>query len=196
MNFSALSQQLILNNQAINGIVNFAADMALIFEHLLVWFKLGGAVLFLWGVWGLITFKKPNSQVTGLSIALKCILGSVLYQFSFWMEQSTQSLWADASPATPMSYVALSQAQLDVNPLSAMLLAVLALLTLAGWVAGGMAIYGFATMESAQDKHGAFWKNAWMFLGGVILVNMMLFASDVAGSFLNMSGTIISASDF
>lgn len=195
MSLSAITQKLVITNNHINGIVNFAADMAIVFDEMLIWFKYGGMGVFLWGVWGLISLKKPNSQVTGLSIALKCFFGAVLYQLSFWMGETTQSLWADAAPATPMSYVAMSQAALDVNPVSAMLLAVLALLTFAGWAFAGIAIYGFATMGSTQDKHSAFWKNAWMFLGGMVLVNMMLLASDVAGSFMNLSGPVISASD-
>ena len=196
MNFSSYAQDLIINNQTINAIVNFAADLALLYENILTMFSLIGAVLFIWGIWGLVGFKKPNSRVTGTSIALKCLFGSVLYQLSFWMEQSTQSIWADAAPSTPMSYVALSQSSLEANPVTAMTFAVISILTLVGWIFGGVAVYGFATMGSSNDRHSSFWKYSWMFLGAMILVNFMLFASDVMGSFTNTSGPVISVSDF
>lgn len=196
MNFGDFAQNLVINNQTINGIVNLAADLALIFEDVLLLFKLLGALLFMWGLWGLIGFKKPNSRITGKAIALKCLFGSILYQLSYWMEQSTQSLWADASPATPMSYVALSQSSLESNPFTAMVFAIISIMTLIGWIFGGVAAYGYATMADSNDRHAAFWKNSWMFLGAMILVNMMLFASDVVGSFTNVSGPVISVSDF
>lgn len=196
MNFGNFAQELIINNQTINGIVNFAADLALIYEDILLLFSLGGAFLFLWGLWGIVSFKKPNSRVTGKSIALKCLFGSILYQLSFWMEQSTQSIWADAAPATPMSYVAISQSSLDSDPIKAMIFAIISIMTLIGWIFGGVAAYGFATMGESNDRHASFWKNAWMFLGAMILVNMMLFASDVVGSFMNVSGPTISVTDF
>ena len=201
MDFGTVLRNLSTGDGAIAAIINMAADLTLVLDSLFIIFKIIGALVFIWGVWHLCTFKKPNANtmggaVTAGGISLKLIFGSVIYQFTFWMEQLTQSVWSNASPAMPLGYVEMAKANTDVNPIGAALLAVLAILTIIGWITSFAALYGFSSLGDVQDKHAAIWKNIWKLAGGLILINSMLFASDVAASFLNLSGPVFTTDSF
>ena len=196
MNVSDLISKFSSQGGVLGGIVNFAEDMTLVFNEFIYWSYLAGIALFVWGVYGLIVFKKPNNQTTGLAVNCRIFFGIIITQMMFWFGQLNDSVWEGSQPAVALGYVEMARSNQEASPVAAGLLAVLALLTMIGVVCGFIALYGFATIGSKQDKHEALWKNTWMMVGGFILFNIMLVASDFAGSFLNISGPVITASSF
>ena len=94
-----------------------------------------------------------------------------------------------------MSYVEQANAAFEQSPFVAALLAIAVFITITGWIFFSMALYGFACMGEQQDGHGAFWKNTWMALGGVMMANAALFVTDFSESF-GYTGALYSGSGF
>ncbi len=180
------------------AVVSLASDFGEMFDDILILFNVVAVVIFLWGIWQLISAKKSNNSMGAPSVngaLLKVVFGAMLYTSALWLDEATLSLWANASPAQPMSYVEQAKQSYSSNPFKAALLGIGVFITIIGWVFFNLALYGYATMGEQQDMHGAFWKNTWMAIGGVLLANLALFMTDVSQSF-GYTGQLYSGSGF
>jgi hypothetical protein len=188
-----------LSDQGVsNAIVSLATDFGAMFEDILAVFTVMAVVVFLWGLWQIISANKQNSGMGAPTVSgamLKIIFGAILYTSTTWLEEATLSIWANASPMQPMTYVDRARQALETDPFTASLLAIAVFITMAGWIFWSMALYGFACMGEQQDRHGAFWKNSWMAIGGVIMANIAMFMTDVSQSF-GYTGALYSGSGF
>ena len=198
MSFGAQAKSFLSDQGVSNAIVSLATDFGAMFDDILSLFSVMAVVVFLWGLWQIIGAKKQNTGMGAPTVSgamLKIIFGAILYTSTTWLDGATLSIWANASPMQPMTYVDRAAKSLETDPFTAALLAIAAFITIAGWVFFSMALYGFACMGEQQDSHGAFWKNTWMALGGVIMANLALFVTDVSESF-GYTGALYSGSGF
>ena len=180
------------------AIVSLATDFGAMFDDILALFSVAAVVVFLWGIWQLISANKQSSGMGSPSVGgamMKIIFGAILYTSSGWMDAATLSIWANASPMQPMTYVERAKQSFETDIWKSIMLSVAVFITITGWVFFSMALYGFACMSEQQDTHAAFWKNTWRAIGGVIMVNFALFATDISES-IGYTGVLYSGSGF
>jgi len=158
-------------------IVNFAADMAKIFTVIQFMSGAIGFLIFVWALFDLKALGKANNpNVTGGGTAMKIIFSSLMGTFHNYMKMASISILQVDDPTSPMSYVEKAQSIQAVSPFTAMLYAVLSLVTLLGWYYGLKSIYLFATVNGKQDKEAHVLQAAYMLLGSTLLVNISVVA--------------------
>lgn len=156
-------------------IVNFAADMALLFNVLHFLTGVIGFFLFVWALFDLKALGKANNpSVTAGGTMMKIIFSAAMGTFASFMKMASISLLQSSDPTSPMSYVDEALAIQQVSPFTAMLLAVMSLITLLGWFYGAKSVYLFSTVNGKQDKEAHVTQAAYMLIGSTIMVNLSL----------------------
>lgn len=162
-----------------NFVVAFASDLAQLFTVLEYMAGLIGFFVFVWAFFDFKALRKANSPgVTGGGIAMKLIFASVMGTFMNFMKAASISFVGSADPTSPLSYIEKANSVQAVSPFTAMILAVLAIITLLGWFYGLKSVYLFATVNGRQDRQAHISQAAYMLVGSVIMVNLGLATID------------------
>lgn len=164
-----------VGGQVATFIVNFAADMSKLFSVLHFLSGVIGFFLFVWAIFDLKKLGKANDpSVSAGGTMMKVIGSAAMGTFAGFMKMASISFLQSSDPTSPLSYVDAAIAVQAVSPFTAMLFAILSLITLMGWFYGLKSIYLFSTINGKQDKESHVMQAAYMLLGSTILVNISL----------------------
>jgi hypothetical protein len=175
-------------------IVTFAADLAKLFDVLKFIAGVVGFLLFVWALFDLKALGKANSPgITGGGTLMKIIFSSAMGVFHGFMQMASMSLLKTSDPTSPMSYIDKAESIQQVSPFTAMLFAVLSIVTLLGWFYGLKAVYLFSTVNGKQDKEAHVMQAANMLLGSTLMINLSV---AVMGFFASGGVEVSSFGDF
>lgn len=154
-------------------IVNFASDVASLYGYIVWGASIIGFLFFVSALFDVKKMKSPNhGNITAGGTIVKVIASALMGTLVSTMQGISVSLLGTNDPMTPLSYIDKAESYQGVSPFTAMIFALMSLVTLIGWFYGIKSLYLFASTNGKSDKQAHIEQAIYMLIGSTILVNL------------------------
>lgn len=196
MNIDSILQGWASNSNLVGAVVNLAAELTIVWGHAITFAKMSGFLMFLWALW--ITWSRDKNQpMPTKKIGLLAFFGTILYGITVFMTYATKSLWPNANPAYPQSYLAQAQSlQESASYGVALLFAVMVIINFFGWIFAIKGAIGLGFAGRKQDVGEAIKTNTMHMFGALLIINFVMFVGDVSSSLSGVNSSFTVNAEF